>query len=278
MSAYLRPSFFIIGERKCGTSSLYRYLLEHPSVLPGRRKEMQFFTKGSAHVKAHWGEYLGQFPALQGDGKVVLDWPELDEKGVLYEERIDFTRDPNLHYATGEASADTYCDVDPALLKSCLPELHLVLLFRDPSLRAFSHHRMLGRFQEEGRDLGFAVGDFAEDMRLEMRRVAVGEKTPCITPGLYAQNLERWRNVWGQRLLVLFTSELDDAEIFPKTMARVLEHLTLSAHPYELEQRYNQAPSLAMPTQIQEELREFFAPHDDSLAQLLGRELPWRQA
>jgi hypothetical protein len=40
---HLRPHFFIIGERKCGTSSVYRYLVAHPHVLPGRLKEPNFF-------------------------------------------------------------------------------------------------------------------------------------------------------------------------------------------------------------------------------------------
>lgn len=276
MSEHLAPSFFIIGERKCGTSSLYRYLLEHPSVLPGSRKEMQFFTKGPTHVKANWEAYLREFPKVRGEGQVALDWPELDHKGHLYEERLDFARDPSKHYITGEASADTFCDGSPELLQEYLPELSLVVLLRDPSMRAFSHHRMFRRFQDEGRDLGFAVGDFAEDMRAEMQCAAKGEKTPCLTPSIYAPNIERWQRVWGQQLLVLFSSELDEAFEFPKTMARILAHVGLPAHPYELAQRYNQAPTARIPTAIHEELQAYFAPHDRDLARLLQRKPPWQ--
>jgi hypothetical protein len=277
MSEHLRPSFFIIGERKCGTSSLYRYLLEHPSVLPGSKKEMQFFTKGSKHVKTHWESYLGEFPVLRGEGQVALDWPELDQDGVLYEERIGFSQDRGKQYVTGEASADTFCDGDPELLKEHLPELHLVLLLRDPTLRAFSHHRMFQRFQAEGRELGFAVGDFAEDMHAEMQRIAEGEVTPCLSPSLYAANIGRWQKVWGDRLLVVFSSELDEGPVFPDTMARILEHLALPAHVYELGQRYNQAPPAAIPSGIRQELQTFFAPQDETLVKLLGRPLGWQR-
>ncbi len=275
MSEHLRPSFFIIGERKCGTSSLYRYLLEHPSVLPGSHKEMQFFTKGQRHVEAHWEAYLRRFPELSGSGQVALDWPELDQDGVLFEERIGFSRDASKHYVTGEASADTFCDADPTLLKELLPELHLVLLLRDPSLRAFSHHRMFQRFQSEGRDLGFVVGDFTTDMRAEMQEMANGHVTPCLSPSLYANNLKRWQDIWGSQLLTVFSSELDDSAAFPGAMARILEHLALPAHPYALAQRYNQAPAAAMPSEIHAELQSFFAPHDRKLENLLGRPLGW---
>tara|TARA_R110000868_G_scaffold66260_1_gene197515 strand:- start:322 stop:1065 length:744 start_codon:yes stop_codon:yes gene_type:complete len=247
-------------------------------VLPGSRKEMQFFTKGPAHVKENWEAYLREFPKVRGEGQVALDWPELDDKGLLYEERLDFERAASVHYITGEASADTFCDGSPELLQEHLPELSLVVLLRDPSLRAFSHHRMFRRFQNEGRDLGFAVGDFAEDMRAEMKRAAQGESTPCLTPSVYAPNLERWQNVWGQQLLVLFSSDLDEAVGFPKTMARTLAHVGLPAHSYELAQRYNQAPAAAIPTEIHRELQAYFAPHDRDLAALLGRKLPWQQS
>lgn len=38
-----RPGFLIIGAGKCGTSSLYHYLVEHPRVLPARQKQVGFF-------------------------------------------------------------------------------------------------------------------------------------------------------------------------------------------------------------------------------------------
>ena len=39
------PSFLILGERKCGTSALVQYALDHPHVLPPRQKECGFFSK-----------------------------------------------------------------------------------------------------------------------------------------------------------------------------------------------------------------------------------------
>ena len=54
---YLRPSFFIIGERKCGTSSLYRYLIAHPNVLPCQLKEPNFFGKGAEYVNENIEDY-----------------------------------------------------------------------------------------------------------------------------------------------------------------------------------------------------------------------------
>ena len=274
----MKPSFFIIGERKCGTSSLYRYLLQHPNVLPGERKEMQFFTQHSEHVRQHFASYLQRFPDSSGEQSLHLRWPELDERGVLHEEEIHFARTKGRHYISGEASADTFCDADPTLLKELLPDLRLILILRDPTERAFSHHRMFRRFATEGRDLGFAVGDFATDMQSEIRRVASGETTPCISPSVYQHNLPRWSKIWGPALLVLFSADLGSVDRFPPLMKRVLTHLSLPSKNYTLARRYNQAPPSLMPQAIGQQLRSFFAPYDQALQEQLALPLPWHKA
>lgn len=41
--AVCRPGFLIIGAGKCGTSSLYHYLVGHPHVLPAKRKQVHYY-------------------------------------------------------------------------------------------------------------------------------------------------------------------------------------------------------------------------------------------
>ena len=41
----LLPDFLIIGGQRCGTSSLYYYLTEHPGILPAFTKEPHFFDE-----------------------------------------------------------------------------------------------------------------------------------------------------------------------------------------------------------------------------------------
>jgi hypothetical protein len=37
------PSFLILGAQKCGTTSMYEYLTQHPLVLRARRRETHYF-------------------------------------------------------------------------------------------------------------------------------------------------------------------------------------------------------------------------------------------
>jgi hypothetical protein len=278
VSPHVRPSFFIIGERKCGTSSLYRYILEHPQVLPGQRKEMQFFTRGAEFVAANFDTYLSRFPPSEGTAPEQLCWPELDEEGKLFEEVIEFPRLPGVRYITGEASADTFAEVPPSLLRRYLPEVKLILLLRDPVERAFSHHRMLRRFQDEGRELPGPIGDFADDMRAEISQgIADGGLLSC---GIYTEKLRAWDKVWGkEELLVLFTSDLQDDDKQPEILQQVRQHLSLGPWPTQRSHRprHNSAPAAALSPEIHAELQAYFRPHNIELRDHLERDLPWMQ-
>ncbi|HEX9782521.1 MAG TPA: hypothetical protein VGA56_07280, partial [Opitutaceae bacterium] len=63
------PDFIILGAQKAGTTSLYAYLLEHPQVLPARKKEVHYFD-----LRYERGErwYRSHFPsqrAMQARGR-----------------------------------------------------------------------------------------------------------------------------------------------------------------------------------------------------------------
>ncbi|MGL5193345.1 MAG: hypothetical protein ACRC8Y_07045, partial [Chroococcales cyanobacterium] len=57
------PNFLIIGVWKCGTTSLYHYLSQHPKILPTLAKELHYFT-GVTHWQQGetFTDYLDYFP------------------------------------------------------------------------------------------------------------------------------------------------------------------------------------------------------------------------
>lgn len=272
----LLPHFFIIGERKCGTSSLFRYLVDHPSVLSGVRKEPNVFGNRTELSQEEFREYLSQFPLANSTDSQSLLWPELDAEGNLYEEPVAQPRQEGVTYVTGEASANTFHEAAPELVHQFLPNVKLILLFRDPVERAFSHHRMFQRFQDEGRELGRKILSFEEEMKAELTNNGAGE---FLAPGKYIDNLKKWDAVFPQtQRLVLFSDELNTQP--QQVMNRVLAHLALPAWTYpdsSLTTRYNQAPPSEMPDRVFSQLREFFEPYDQALSAYLDHPIPWRQ-
>lgn len=62
LEGHCRPSFLIIGQGKCGTSSLYHYLTGHPRVLPASEKQVHYFLYHT-HQSLKW--YYSHFPSIE---------------------------------------------------------------------------------------------------------------------------------------------------------------------------------------------------------------------
>src|SRR5204862_7199682 len=96
---HLRPAFLIIGANKGATSSLYRYLVEHPAVLPCAEKEPNFFGLHTPEqIAAHIDDYFALFPSCDGTAPVELEW---EDAPVVVE------RAAGGEYITGAATAST---------------------------------------------------------------------------------------------------------------------------------------------------------------------------
>jgi hypothetical protein len=125
------PNLLVIGSRRCGTTSLHRYLDTHPDVWMSPQKELRFFV-----AERNWPRgrewYEGRFPeaaAVRG------------ESSPCYSE---YPMHPGV----------------PARIAALLPDVRLLYVVRDPIERMVSHWVMdhaLGwphrSFSEEVADL-----------------------------------------------------------------------------------------------------------------------------
>lgn len=60
------PKFIGIGGQRCGSTSLYDYVCQHPDVSKNRlRKELHYFDHGYRQRELGW--YLEQFPEFSGE-------------------------------------------------------------------------------------------------------------------------------------------------------------------------------------------------------------------
>jgi len=109
-----RPGFLIIGQGKCGTSSLYHYLTSHPRVLPASEKQIHYF-KYYSNKGMRW--YLSHFPTTESF---------LSNGGLM----------------TGEASPGylPYPDVVERTARE-MPGTRIINIGRDPLDRSYSSYR-----------------------------------------------------------------------------------------------------------------------------------------
>jgi sulfotransferase family protein len=258
----MRPDFLLIGAQRSGTTSLYRYLAEHPSVAPALvSKGVHYFTTGYDRGPS-W--YRGHFPT------------------VAYRDLHRALRRTPL--VTGEASPYyLFHPLAPERVALELPDLRLIALLRDPVSRAYS------QFQHE-REGGFEpLPTFEEAIDAEPARLAGEEARILSDPtyqsfahqhftylsrGRYLEQLRRWwTHMPREQLLVLRAEDLfGDLE---RTYARVLEFLRLPQRGVQRQTAYNATRSEPMAAETKERVRAIFAPSNRELEGELGWDQRW---
>ena len=215
----IRPSFFLLGAIKAGTTSLHYYLAQHPDILMSDPKEPAFFRL----------EY---------------------ERGPDWYWKTYFQRYRN-HRAAGDgAPQHLHLPFVAARIAATAPEARLLVLCRQPVERAVSAWRQNVRLGVEPLPFADAVernlrrlerGETFEDEASVRRYHRIGRRLGnaglqrafgfYAEPGHYADHIERYRRLFGaERLLVLL---FDDLVADPAgTAAKVVAFLGLP--PYQL--------------------------------------------
>ena len=122
--------FFIVGAQKAGTTALWQYLKDHPSLNFPIHKESNYFLSQDQQKKG-WKNHLSTF----------------------------YSRSGNEIYT---ASASPYYMCYPMAAKaihSFDPESKIIMILRDPIDRAISHYNMMKRTGFENRTLEKALND-----------------------------------------------------------------------------------------------------------------------
>jgi hypothetical protein len=122
------PDFLIIGGARCGTSSLYSHLKEHPDVFMPDLKEPLFFDNLVCKKPPHpnWPPWtISRYTKLFESAR---PWHKLGEASTSYLYSHDIVI-PTLRSIYGEKAR----------------EVRIVMVLRNPVDRAWSHHMLLRR-------------------------------------------------------------------------------------------------------------------------------------
>ncbi|MET3698879.1 sulfotransferase domain-containing protein [Bacillus oleivorans] len=247
------PDFLIIGAQKCGTTSLYNYLIQHPQIIPAQTKEIHFFD---IHFNKGWEWYCRQFPlALK---------PK--ENGI-----------------TGEASPYyIFHPHAPNRIFDLMPKVKLIILLRNPVDRAYSHYHLIGRMGKE--TLSFKAAIQKEESRLkpELKRMLENENYHSTTyqyysylaRGRYVEQLKTWMNLFPKEQFLIIQSE----EFYcnpANTFQRVLEFLGLPRYDLTYYKKDNNGDYPELDLQLRNELAEYFKPFNLELYKYLGADFGW---
>ncbi len=257
------PDFLIIGTQRGGTSSLYKYLGQHPMVRPSLRKETEYFSSkfanGEDWYRAHFP--IGRSPELANGGR----------------KRLAFEADPD--YLLDPRAAQRAYDL--------VPEAKIVVLLREPGTRAISHHAHNVRLGLENLSLREALEGEDERLDGELERMLNDpaypgkpfQKYSYATRGFYAEQLKRWLDLFPIESFYAAKSE----DLFSQTnkvYADLIGFLGLPSWQPKVFRNYSYQTGAdrvdrgADPV-VAELLEARFEPHNRLLTALLHWDLHW---
>lgn len=243
------PNFIVIGGMKCGTTSLYNYLIEHPQILPSVKKELNFFNKGFDRG-IDW--YLSHFPSLP--------------KGQ--------------NFITGDASPGYLFDGVEKEIFSLFPKVKLIVILRNPADRCISHYYHNLKLGKEQRSFEEAIcpqlDKFYGLSELPDNGKETGEKlTVYLLYGLYVYFLQKWLNFFSKEQILILKSE-DLFEHPQSAMHRVFQFLNLPDRHLKEYKKYNSGVYKGIDESIYQKLSNFFAESNVKLEELLSQKFNWK--
>ena len=192
MSSLRFPDFYIIGAAKAGTTSLVEMLRGHRQVyFPHEKEPHHFFLREDDR---EWTIH---------DGKKVRSLQSTLPYGEEHA-YLSLFEDVPAEMLAGDASTQYLVnETVPAGIRTVRPDAKIVVALRNPSQRAYSaflHARSRG---EE------PCSTFAEALdECEAGKRRLSFATNYLEEGLYARHLAGWKEIFGDRLLVVLFEEL----------------------------------------------------------------------
>ncbi|MCP5028575.1 MAG: sulfotransferase domain-containing protein [Actinomycetia bacterium] len=245
------PHFLVIGGQRCGTTSLFRYIAQHPGVVRST------LDKGIHYFDTNYTRSVDWYRA---------HFPRHDGKGLAFEASPYYLFHP----------------FAPARIAGLVPDVKLIVVLRDPVDRAISHHNHEKSRGFEDLDALAAIDEEPRRMAGEIEKMAADpgyvsfahQHHSYVGRGRYADQLERYRVLFPpDQLLVLDSDQLNRE---PEAAVRLVTDF-LALHPLEgaTYDKWNEYQYDRGDEELRARLAGAFADSDARLPDLLGWTPGW---
>lgn len=245
------PSFVIIGAPKCGTTSFFSYLSQHPQIIPSMDKEPSYLRSNKFRSIAG---YRANFPlranlpagGITGEGTTTY----------LYDEEV--------------------CE----RLSRLLPDTKLFVMLRNPAERALSqYHHFVRRGVEtkpilevfDGLLSAYADWDIDTALPLIDSSIAASD---YLKYGIYAKFLPTWsvQINSGQLTHIYFEQFIQNPK---QALKEAFDRLRVDADFCPELRVFKEGSHRADDATLQQRLVEFYAPFNQLIEPILGEQPGW---
>ncbi|MCB1071325.1 MAG: sulfotransferase domain-containing protein [Kiritimatiellae bacterium] len=254
----LNLSYMIIGAPKCGTGSLYKYVVQHPLVEAASRPDLHFFDD---HFDKGLVWYRQFFPLLNRP-------PESPAPvGTI----------------TGEVTSFyLFHPLVPERVKQVAPGARFIFLVRNPTDRAYVHFR-------DAVDRGLETLSFFQAIKMEAKRLERGrfnlqdnpyatweraKEHSYISQGLYAEQFRRWLDFFPrEQFLILDAQAFFDAPV--ETVSEVYRFLELPEFTPAFVEPPHENPYAKLTGETRLHIDNFFSRYNEDFYRLAKKNFGW---
>lgn len=251
------PDFIIIGAKRCGTTSLYMHLGEHPSIVRAQRDNVGFFNNNFDLGMCYYRSF---FPTI---------WKK---KYIISKEKQFMTFDVTTSYLPNSITAVNICD--------SLPKIKLILIVRNPVDRTYSEYNLI---KKEDR-----LNTFEELISKEIHQIhdedniATRKSTDSptigvnslIRKGMYAQQFSPWLKLFSKDQILVISTE-DFALKTQETYNEIFNFLGLPHHTIMNNKKINEGVYAPMKPEIRKLLVDYFKPYNKNFFEQVGQVFDW---
>jgi len=255
------PDFLVIGAKRCGTTSLFYHLPEHPCISKSPYDNMGFFND-NFHLGINW--YKSFFPTIFTRNKIKSKFGDC------------MTFDVTTTYMEEESTANNVYQTKP--------NMKIIVILRNPVDRAYSHYHVNVKEKSEKRSFEDAI--FEEMNRIKSERIIQNKNknlrvfTPnnihYLKKGFYALQLKSWFKIFPrEQILVLSTEEFqEDQNIIYK---KIFDFLNIPNMKIKSTEKMEKGNYIPMKHDTQNLLLDYFRQYNYELFELINSEFDWKK-
>ena len=251
------PDFLVIGAKRCGTTSLYQHLPEHPCISKSPYDNMGFFND-NFHLGVNW--YKSFFPTTFTRNKIKSKFGDF------------LAFDVTTKYMEEESTANNVYQTKP--------NMKIIIILRNPVDRAYSQYHLSVRQAAERRSFEDVVEENMNRLNKESHehheikpRFSAKEDN-YLKKGLYALQLRYWLKIFPrENILVVSTEEFESNQqiIYNK----IFEFLNISKFEVKNTKKMEKGNYQPMKSETRNLLLDYFRPHNHELFELINMEFNW---
>jgi len=234
------PDFIIIGAARCGTSSLWANLAEHPRLRPPDPKA--FLQFASNHKEVHFFDKEHKF-----------------NRGLDFY-RSFFVGPPQRYYHFESTPNYLYHPAVPERVKNTLPKAKLIVMLRNPVDRAWSH---------------FCNWRRKRDLK---ESILYNPKSEILKKGIYHEQLVRWFEYFERSQFLIIRSEdyfANETLVIKRTLEFIGVEPVVKIKPIYYDPVKKTKGNPPMTVKLRRDLKTFYRPHNNTLEEMLGRNFGW---